>query len=77
MKLRSDLVGADGKSGPNYRHRVGVVEFPIAESPLIGVFIGIFNCCSHISFSSLRAAEEGGQSFMENRGGVQWILRDD
>lgn len=41
LQVKLCLIWAGGKRGPNYWHKMRVAESPVAESPLIGVFIGI------------------------------------
>lgn len=41
LQVKLCLIWAGGKRGPNYWHKMRVVESPVAESPLTGVFIGI------------------------------------
>lgn len=53
VKLCWDLLWAGGKWGPDFWHKMRVVEFPIAQSPLIGVFIGMFSAIAASTCLSL------------------------
>lgn len=75
LQVKLGLIWAGGKRGPNYWHKMRVVESPVAESPLTGVFIGILAATA--ASTSLPLHENSGGGWAELYGGEREEFSDD